>query len=114
MHSLKSIAYILLFCFSVLFVVKANSNKTSFSTIEKQLDDIEKNVDAEDGFEKIDEKAIEDDDFSFCEIRFRANKLHNAFCIAFDILPLKRQFPLFSFSSVLQPIIGIFTPPPNF
>jgi hypothetical protein len=113
LRCLKSIAYILLFSFSVLFVGKTSSVKSAFSEIEKQLDDIGKNVDVEDGFEKIDENNIEKDDFHLPEIRNGSNPIYGSLCLTFNKLFQKSPIPLVSAFIVLQPIIAVFTPPPN-
>lgn len=97
----------------MLFVAKANSIKSSISKIEKQLDDIEKNADAEDGFEKIDEDSFGEDDLSDCEYRFRTTIHIRALSITNNNLDLKWCFPFGQFCHLLQPFIGVFTPPPN-
>lgn len=114
MRCLKSIAYILLFSFSVLFVGKTSSVKSAFSEIEKQLDDIEKNVDVEDNYECSTEKSIEDDDITNFVVVNRTNSLFDGIVLVIYSFAKVLHFPNAHFCRMNNPIIGIFTPPPNF
>lgn len=97
----------------MLFVAKANSIKSSISKIEKQLDDIEKNVDAEDGFEKVDENGIEEDALRSCDFKWRISNLLSELIFASNILAGIEHYSLTEFGHLTAPILGVFAPPPN-
>lgn len=97
----------------MLFVAKANSIKSSISKIEKQLDDIEKNVDAEDGFEKVDENGIEEDALRSCDFKWRISILLTEISFANNIFACIEHYSLTEFGQLTAPILGVFAPPPN-
>lgn len=114
MRCLKSIAYILLYCFSILFVFKANSVNSSIFKIEKQLDDIEKNADTEDSCGNADEKSIEEDTLSDFDFLFRSTNVYDNLISTIHNLSKTEHFSNTQFSRLSAPVLGIFTPPPNF
>jgi hypothetical protein len=95
----------------MLFAAKAISIKSSIFTLEKQLDDLAKNLDNDS--ENADEKSIVEDSLPDCFYRFQHFFHHHYNLNEAKFLSLKKHYFFPKISRFIAPIMGVFTPPPN-
>lgn len=110
----KNIAYILLFCFAISFVQKANACKSSYAKYEKQIDQNEQDSEDEsetDGSEdnnKEENNKIESED-KYCEDFYS-----HIFSGKLDLIENNSAMYFHAYLCFFKsPSLSIFAPPPN-